>query len=408
MSQTNNSLLERRNKAVPRGPFNVTTKFVASANGATVVDVEGKEYIDFAAGIGVVGVAHNHPKINAAAKAQLDKYVHTCFHVLPYEPYIELAERLNALTPGDFEKKTAFFNSGAEAVENAIKVARAYTGRHKKGFGPFAPETYRAPFAYCYRCPYGAEGPESCSAECAENVKDMFTTVVDPDSVAAVILEPVQGEGGFVPAPKIFVDRLFEIAAEHGIVTIMDEVQTCFGRTGKLFASEAIGVVPDVMTMAKAMANGFPLSGVTGKSEIMEAPQVGGIGGTYGGNPISCAASLATLDVIEEENLLERAGEIGTIIRERFESFKERFEIVGDVRGIGAMLAIELVTDKKSKAPATAQTKELAAYALEQGLITITAGTSGNVFRLLPPLAIDDATLIRGLDIMEAGLEKVS
>ncbi len=434
MKPTNQTLQERRERAVPRGPFNVTTRFVASASGATVVDVEGREYIDFAGGIGVMGLAHSHPHVVAAAREQMERFVHTCFHVVPYEPYVRLAEELNRRAPGDHAKKSVFFNSGAEAVENAVKIARAHTGRpavlcfenafhgrtllamsltskiapYKKGFGPFAPEVYRAPFAYCYRCPFGASGPDTCAVECAENLREMFTVGVDPDSLAAVLLEPVQGEGGFIPAPKRFVDRVFALAAEHGIVTVMDEVQSGFGRTGALFASEVLGVVPDLLVTAKALASGFPLSGVTGRAEIMDAPHVGGIGGTYGGNPVSCAAALATLEVIDREGIVARARQVGSVIRSRFEAFQERFPLVGDVRGMGAMLAMELVTDRTTKVPATAQTKQLAAYALDQGLITITAGSHGNVFRLLPPLCIDDDLLERGLDILEKGLERVA
>ena len=434
MGTTNEELLARRNRAVPRGPFNVTTRFVASASGARLIDVEGREYIDFAGGIGVVGTAHGHPKILAAAREQMEKFVHTCFHVVPYEPYVRLAEELNARAPGDHDKKTFFCNSGAEAVENAVKVARAHTGRpgvicfenafhgrtllgmtltskivpYKKGFGPFAPEVTRIPFAYCYRCPFGAAGPESCDVECAENLKDAFVTGVDPESVAALIFEPVQGEGGFVVPPRVFLERIAAIAREHGIVLVADEIQTAFGRTGQLFACDVFGVVPDIVTTAKAMASGFPLSGVTGRAEMMDAPQVGGLGGTYGGNPVACAAALATLEVIDEERLCERAARLGKTIRARLETFRDTYPLVGDVRGLGAMLAMELVTDRTKKTPAAAETKAIAAYALERGVVTITAGSYGNVFRLLPPLLIDDGDLVRGLDILEEALAKVS
>ncbi|GAB4265848.1 MAG: 4-aminobutyrate--2-oxoglutarate transaminase [Deferrisomatales bacterium] len=433
MAAKNDELLARRNRAVPRGPFNVTTRFAAGASGARVTDVDGREYIDFAGGIAVVGTGHGHPKILAAAREQMEQFVHTCFHVMPYEAYVRLAEELNARAPGAHEKKSFFCNSGAEAVENAVKVARAYTGRpgvicfrngfhgrtllgmsltskivpYKKGFGPFAAEVTRIPYAYCYRCPFGASGPDACELECAANLEDLFITGVDPESVAALVVEPVQGEGGFVVPPRAFLERIFDTAARHGIVTVADEVQTGFGRTGRLFASEVFGLVPDVITTAKALASGFPLSGVTGRAEILDAPQVGGLGGTYSGNPVSCAAALATLQVIDEEGLLERAARIGETIRARFEAFRERYPLVGDVRGLGAMMAMELVSDREKKTPAAAETKELAAFALDRGLLTITAGSYGNVFRLLPPLLIDDEDLTRGLDILEEGLARL-
>ena len=434
MAQTNAQLMERRLRAVPRGPFNVGDRFAARASGGRIVDVEGREYIDFAAGIAVVGTGHGHPEVLAAARVQMDRFVHTCFHVVPYEPYIALAEELNRRTPGAHGKKTFFCNSGAEAVENAVKVARHFTGRpgvicfhnafhgrtllalsltskinpYKKGFAPFVPEVHRAPYAYCYRCPFSAPGPEACDLECAAFLEDMFVTGVDPESVAALILEPVLGEGGFIVPPAAFVQRVFEIAAGHGIVTIADEVQTAFGRTGRLFACEHFGVVPDVVTTAKALASGFPLSGVTGRAEIMDAPQVGGLGGTYGGNPVACAAALATLRVIDRENLCQRAERVGALMRARLESFRERFPLVGDVRGLGAMVAMELVTERSTKAPAAEQTKALAAYALEHGVVTITAGSYGNVFRLAPPLTIDEEDLVRGLDVLEQGLKTLS
>ncbi len=434
MAQTNAQLMERRQRAVPRGPFNVGDRFAERASGSRIVDVEGREYIDFAAGIAVVGTGHGHPEVLAAARAQMDRFVHTCFHVVPYEPYIALAEELNRRTPGTHAKKTFFCNSGAEAVENAVKVARHFTGRpgvicfqnafhgrtllalsltskinpYKKGFAPFMPEVHRAPYAYCYRCPFRASGPEACDLECAAFLEDMFVTGVDPESVAALILEPVLGEGGFIVPPAAFVQRVFEIAGAHGIVTIADEVQTAFGRTGRLFACEHFGVVPDVITTAKALASGFPLSGVTGRAGIMDAPQVGGLGGTYGGNPVACAAALATLRVIDRENLCQRAERIGALMRTRLESFRERFSLVGDVRGLGAMVAMELVADRTTKAPAAEQTKALAAYALEHGVVTITAGSYGNVFRLAPPLTIDEEDLVRGLDVLERGLGTLS
>ncbi|MBE0616605.1 MAG: 4-aminobutyrate--2-oxoglutarate transaminase [Proteobacteria bacterium] len=434
MATTNSELQARRERAVPRGPFNTTTRFAASARGARVVDVEGREFIDFAGGIAVVGTAHSHPKILAAAREQMERFVHTCFHVMPYEVYVRLAEELNARTPGSHAKKTMFVNSGAEAVENAVKVARCATKRpavicfengfhgrtllgmsltskivpYKKSFGPFADEVYRLPFAYCYRCPFGAAGPESCEVECAQNLERAFITSVDPDSVAALVYEPVQGEGGFVPAPAAFLQRISESAAKHGIVTVADEVQTGFGRTGKLFATESLGVVPDVITMAKSLASGFPLSAVTGRAELMDAPEVGGLGGTYAGNPVSCAAALATLEVIDEEGLCERAVRLGGLIRTRLEGFRERYPLVGDVRGMGAMLAMELVTDRAAKTPAAAATKELGAFVRDQGVLLLTCGSFSNVVRLLPPLLIEEEDLQKGLDVVEQGLQRLT
>lgn len=434
MSQSNQELMARRKQAVPRGPFNTAPFFAAKARGARVTDVEGRDLIDFAAGIGVMATGHNHPKVVAAAKRQMDDFVHTCFHVVPYEGYVRLAEELNARTPGSHEKKTMFANSGAEAVENAVKIARAHTNRpgilcfdnafhgrtllamtltskispYKHGFGPFAPEVTRVPYAYCYRCPFGATGPESCALECAENLTQAFINEVDPTSVAAIIAEPVQGEGGFVVAPPAFLKRVQEIGAEHGILFIADEVQSGFGRTGNLFACEAAGVVPDLMTMAKALASGFPLSAVTGRADLMETPQVGGLGGTYAGNPISIAAALATLEIIDEERLVDRAREMGKIVRTRFEAMAQKYDLIGDVRGLGLMLAMELVTDRKTKAPATAETAKAVGLAQEKGLLLVKAGTYSNVIRLLPPLTIGQEDLVEGLDILEEAIAAVA
>ncbi len=430
----NDELLARRNKAVARGTFNTHPIFADKAEGAIVTDVNGKKYIDFTGGIAVVGVAHNHPDIIKAAKDQMDKFVHVCWNVLPYEPYVELAEELNRRAPGSSTKKTYLANSGSEAIENAVKLARfsskrqaiicfdgAFHGRTqmaltltskidplKTGFGPFVPEIYRAPYAYCYRCPFGQKSPDTCKMECLDNIKHMFKTYVDPYDVAAIIFEPVQGEGGFIPAPEKFIQGLSALCQEYGILLIADEVQTGMGRTGALFASELFGIEPDLIATAKALANGMPLSAVIGKAEIMDGPAAGGLGGTYTGNPVACASALATLKVIDKENICERANHIGKIIRTRLEKMQEKYSVVGDVRGLGAMMAMELVTDRESKAPASKLTKELSSYALEHGLLTVTAGPMGNVFRLLPPLLISDAELNKGLDILEEGLKQMS
>ena len=345
---------------------------------------------------------------------------------------MELAEKLNALTPGGHEKRTFFVNSGAEAVENAVKAARHFTGRqaivcfehafhgrtylamaltskvmpYKKGFGPFAPEVYRMPFPYCYRCVQGGKaGGSSCCMASREYLEQQFAAMVDPQSVAAIIMELELGEGGFVPAPPEFVKTLAAFAKDHGILFIADEIQTGFGRTGKMFASEHYGLVPDLMTTAKSLAGGLPLAAVTGRADVLESAQPGGLGGTYGGNPLACVAALAVLDVMNEDRLAERAAKIGERIRARFQNWAERFPQVGDVRGLGGMIALELVTDRTTKAPAKELTGKLLAEALKRGVILLSAGTLGNVVRVLVPLTVEDAVLDEGLDAMEKALE---
>jgi len=426
------ALLAVRQAHVPRGPFNVTPIFAERAEGARLTDVDGNTFLDFVGGIGVLNIGHSAPPVVAAARAQLERFTHTCFHVVPYEGYVAVAERLNRITPGGFPKKTALFNSGAEAVENAIKIARSYTRRpavlcfedafhgrtlmalsltskvatYKKGFGPFAPEIYRVPYAYCYRCPIGLTYP-SCQVACADLLHEVFERVVDPDSVAALIVEPVLGEGGFVTPPPEYLPKLQKKCREHDILFIADEVQTGFGRTGKMFAVEHAGVEPDLLVMAKSMAGGLPLSAVTGRAEIMDAPQVGGLGGTFGGNPVSCAAALAALDFIEREDLPGRAARIGARALERFQAMRTRYELIGDARGLGAMVAIELVRDRPSRAPAKEATNRVARLAFERGLILITAGTHGNIIRTLMPLVITDAELEEGMDILESAVRDV-
>ena len=426
--KTNKQLMQIRTEHVPRGPFNVTPIFVKQAKGALIEDVEGNEYIDFGGGIGVVNVGHCNEKVVAAIKEQADQYLHTCFHVSMYEPYIELAKQLNEITPGDFPKKTFFVNSGAEAVENSVKIARyatkrqgiiafenAFHGRtymamtltskvkpYKFGFGPFCPEIYRVPFAYCYRCPFGREYP-SCELYCAEFLEDFFIGNVAAESVAAVIAEPIQGEGGFIVPPPGYFKKIKAICERHGILFIMDEIQTGMGRTGKLFASEHYDVVPDIILTAKSLAAGLPLAGITGRAEIMEMPHVGGLGGTYGGNPIACRAALAVLDLLNAE-LLEKASALGEKVRTRFLELQEEFEIIGDVRGLGPMIGMELVKDPRSKEPAPDMAKELVGRCLEKGLIILACGNYGNVIRTLMPLVITDEQLERGLAIMENGL----
>ncbi|MHB0979886.1 MAG: 4-aminobutyrate--2-oxoglutarate transaminase [Thermoleophilia bacterium] len=430
---TNKELKQARDTHVPRGPFNVTDIFAAKAKGSTITDVEGRDYIDFAAGIGVMGVGHCHPKVVAATQDQSALFSHTCFHVVMYEAYVELARTMNESTPGDFAKKTILLNSGAEAVENAVKIARYATGRdaviafedafhgrtlmtmsltsktmpYKKGFGPFAAEVYRLPYAYCYRCPLALEYP-GCGVACADLLTHAFKNHVGADEVAAVIAEPVLGEGGFVVPPPEYFPKLKKICEDNGIVFIADEVQSGFGRTGKLFAIEHWGVAPDLITSAKSLAAGYPLSAVTGRAELMDAPHVGGLGGTYGGNPVSCRAALAVFEIIEEEGLLARAAVIGARVTAAFQALAGELEVVGDVRGLGAMVALELVTDRATKAPAGDLTKALVARAFQKGVIMISAGTHGNVIRPLMPLTTDDATLDRGLDIIGASLREVA
>ena len=424
------ALLARRAKAVPRGVPAVTPIAVVHAEGSVLTDADGNRLIDFGGGIGVVNTGHRHPGVVEAVRTQLDRFAHVCFPVSTYEPYVELAERLNRLTPGTHEKRTFFVNSGAEAVENAVKVARYFTGRqavlcfdhgfhgrtnltmaltakvmpYKKGFGPFAPEVYRIPYPYCYRCAEGPSGGRCCLADTAR-LEQILATTVDPGSVAAIIMELELGEGGFVPAPVEYVQTLAAFAKQHGILFIADEIQTGFGRTGKLFASEHYGLVPDLMTTAKSLAGGLPLAAVTGRADVMEAPHVGGLGGTYGGNPLACAAALAVLDAMEAERIPAHAQRTGDRVKARFRQWAEQFPCIGDVRGLGAMVGLELVTDRESRTPDKALTGRVLAAALERGLVLLSAGTFSNTIRVLAPLTADDAIIDEGLDVMGAALE---
>ncbi|MEO8089024.1 MAG: 4-aminobutyrate--2-oxoglutarate transaminase [Gemmatimonadales bacterium] len=428
------ALLARRAKAVPRGVPAVTPIAVALAEGAVLTDVDGNRLIDFGGGIGVVNTGHRHPGVVQAVREQLDRFAHLCFPVSTYEPYVELAERLNRATPGDHEKRTFFVNSGAEAVENAVKVARFFTGRqavvcfehgfhgrtnlamaltskvmpYKKGFGPFAPEVYQIPFPYCYRCGVG-QGDRGTGGQCCMasrvRLEEIFASTVDPDSVAAIIMELELGEGGFVPAPREYVDVLAGFARDHGILFIADEIQTGFGRTGRLFASEHYDLVPDIIITAKSLAGGLPLAAVTGRADVLDAPHVGGLGGTYGGNPLACAAALAVLDAMEKERIPDRAQQTGDRIKARFEKWAHQYQCIGDVRGLGAMVAMELVTDRQTRTPDKALTGRILAAALARGLVLLSAGTYGNVIRVLAPLTADDALIDEGLDVFGAALE---
>jgi 4-aminobutyrate aminotransferase len=417
----NSDLQARRVAAVPRGLSTMLPIFPARARNAELWDVEGKRYIDFASGIAVVGTGHCHPRVVEAVKAQLDAFSHVCVQVTPYESYIALAEKLNARMPGPGPKKTIFLTTGAEAVENAVKIARAATGRpgivafsgafhgrtlmtlaltgkvapYKVGFGPLPGDVHHIPYPSSYR---GVTAEQSL-----ESLRTLFKSDIAPDQVAAILIEPVQGEGGFNPAPAAFLADLRKICDEHGILLIVDEIQTGFGRTGKLFAIEHSGVAPDLMTVAKSLGGGFPISGVIGRADVMDAPVPGGLGGTYGGNPLACAAGLAVLDAIEQEGLMERAVVLGRTIASRFEALAKtnRFPCIGDVRGLGGMVAVELVKDRVTRAPATDLTKALVLKAADAGLVLLSCGVFGNVIRFLPPLTISDAVLGEGLDCLE-------
>jgi len=433
LASSNERLFEQRSRQVPKGPYNVTPLFIKEAKGALVIDVEGKEYIDFAGGIGVCNVGHCPDEVVTAIKDQAEKFIHSAFHLMMYQPYIELAGRLNQATPGNFEKKTMFVNSGAEAVENAVKAARSYTkksgiicfehafhGRtllaltltskvnpYKLGFGPFAPEVYRVPFAYCYRCSFELEYP-SCGIRCADYLKDVFHTYVSPQNIAALVVEPILGEGGFIIPPKEFFPRIKKICQESGIVFIADEIQTGFGRTGKMFAMEHFEIAPDIVVTAKSLSGGMPLGGITGKLEIMDSAQVGGLGGTFGGNPLACRAALAVFEIMEKHDLISKARRIGRMILERFKKMQEKYDLIGDTRGLGAMVAMELVKDRTTKEPAREETKLIIRKCYENGLILMPAGTYDNVIRTLMPLVITEEQLQDGLSILERVLKDIS
>jgi 4-aminobutyrate aminotransferase / (S)-3-amino-2-methylpropionate transaminase / 5-aminovalerate transaminase len=419
------AIVERKERSVA-GPLSLYLPVVvAEARGATLTDVDGNTFIDFTGGVGVMNVGHSHPRVVEAIQEQAARFTHTDFTIVPYEVYVELAERLVALAPFGGPAKAAFFNSGAEAVENAVKFARAHTGRpavvafeggfhgrtlmalsltskthpYKAGLGPFAPEVYRVPFPYEYR---GVDAEEALAA-----LRRALVTQVAAENVAAIVLEPVQGEGGFVPAPPAFVEGVRAICDEHGIVLVADEVQTGFGRTGRMFAMEHFGVEPDLMTVAKSIAGGLPLSGVIGKAAIMDAPGDSAVGGTYVGNPVAQAAALAVLDVFEEEGLVERAQRIGETVRARMLVWQDRFPAIGDVRGLGAMVAVEYVEDRATKRPAPRLAARVAEEAARRGLLLLKAGIHSNCNRVLCPLVIDDAALEEALGAWEESLEAV-
>jgi len=423
------ALMSRREAAIPRGPYNSSPIFMARAEGATLEDVDGNRYLDFAGGIGCLNVGHRAPRVMSALREQLEKYLHLCFAVTPYEGYVALAEKLNALTPGNFPKKTLIVNTGAEAIENSVKIARAYTRRpavicfedafhgrtlltmtltskthpYKAGFEPFASDVYRIPFAYPYR------GEPGATAESfAHHLEDAFKRKVAPESVAAVIAEPVLGEGGFVVPPRDYFALLQKICRKHGILFIADEVQSGFGRTGKWFASEHFGIEPDLIASAKSLGGGMPIAAVTGRAEVMDAPGIGSLGGTFCAHPLSCAAALAVIETIEKENLLARSAEIGRRFEERARAWQRKWPLIGDVRGLGGMCAMELVRNAATREPADAETKQIARFCYEHGLILITAGTFNNVIRILVPLVVTNEQFDEGLAIIEAALASVA
>lgn len=417
------AIQERRRSAVAQGVGSVLPVYVERAGGGIVEDVDGNSLIDFGSGIAVTNVGNADPRVVERAAEQLDRFTHTCFMVNPYESYVDVCEALNRITPGDHEKRSILLNSGAEAVENAVKIARSATGRqavvvfdhayhgrtnltmgltaknmpYKQGFGPFAGEIHRMPMAYPYRWP---TGPDNCGPEAASMVTDQIAKQIGAQNVAAVVIEPIQGEGGFIePAPG-FLPALAEFCRSNGIVFVADEVQTGFARTGHMFACEHEGVVPDLIATAKGIAGGLPLAAVTGRAELMDAVHGGGLGGTYGGNPAACAAALASLEAIESDGLVERARAIGELMLGRLRELAAKYEVIGEVRGRGAMIAVELVADA-DRTPDPESLAKVLSFCHSRGLVLLSAGTYGNVIRMLPPLVISDALLNEGLDVLE-------
>ncbi|HUJ11952.1 MAG TPA: 4-aminobutyrate--2-oxoglutarate transaminase [Verrucomicrobiae bacterium] len=414
------ALLARRKAAVPQGPFNIAPIFVERGEGATVTDVDGNVLLDFSGGLGSLNLGHGNAKVVEAVTEQAQRFLHTCFHITQYEPYVALAEKLNAITPGGIAKKTLLVNSGAEAVENAVKIARYYTKRpavvgfehgfagrtlltmsltskvmpYKFGFGPLAPEVYRLPYPYEYRSELDVDGMIA-------QMHEFFQTHVDPKQVACVVMELVLGEGGFVVAPSRYVQALAKFCKANGILFVADEIQSGFARTGKMFATEHYDFEPDLITMAKSLAGGMPISAVTGRAEIMDSVHVGGLGGTYGGNPVACAAALATIEEMQRLNLPACAEKIGEKLRGRALDWQKRHPLIGDVRGLGAMVAIEFVQDRKTKAPAKEFNVDLVKRCVENGVILIYAGTHSNCLRYLVPPVITNDQLDEGLAVIE-------
>lgn len=423
---------KRKERFVAGGIAHLAPIVIESARGAVLRDIDGNIFLDFYGGIGVANAGHCPDAVVGSIQQQAEKLLHSCFMIAGYAPYVELAEKLATISPGEGPKKAMLVNSGAEAVENAVKIARAHTGRpgviafeagfhgrtlltmsltskvkpYKYQFGPFAPEIYKVPSAYCYRCVFGATYPD-CGMACLEYFDRFFTAEADPADIAAMIIEPVQGEGGFIVPPPEFLPGLREICDRHGIVLIVDEVQTGFGRTGRLFASEHFGIEPDLMTLAKGIASGLPLSAVVGRAEIMDAPTPGRIGGTFGGNPLSCVAALATIDELEKKDLSARARHIGDYLEGRLRKLQQSYPQIGDIRCLGAMFAVEFVTDPESKEPAKQIPAALISACFRRGLLILSAGLFSNVVRFLPPLVVTDEQLERAADIFTEALEEV-
>ena len=426
------ALLEKRNDLIPPGVYLVQPITIAESKGAVMKDVDGNVYIDFTSGIGVTSLGHCVDEVVETISRQAAKLIHSCIHVVNYEPYIDLAKKLTEVTPGNFKKRAIMLNSGSEAVENAVKIVRQHTGRpgiisfensfhgrsymaltltgkwdpYKVGFGPFVPGVHFTPFAYCYRCPFHLEYP-GCSLHCVHHIeKSVLKTQIPPDQVGAIISEPIQGEGGFIAPPDDYFKEIKKICDAHDIKLIIDEIQTGFARTGKMWAIEHYGVEPDLMVMAKAIASGLPLSAVVARDELMKDVYPGSLGGTYGGNPIACATALKVLELIEREKVVEQAATLGKKLHKRLDEFYDKYEIIGDVRGKGPMLAMELVKDRKTKEPNPEAASKVMKTCLGAGLLTLKAGLYSNCIRLHPPLTIGDELLEKGLAIMEEAFKK--
>ncbi len=425
------AMLERRKNALPSGLAKSTEIAVDRAEGALVWDLDGNQLLDFAGGIGMINVGHANKEVVKAIREQLDKYIHTCTLVTTIEPYIQLAELLNSVTPGKFPKKTLLANSGSEAVENAIQVSKYYTKRNavlcfegayhgrtlltlsltskyalfKKGFGSYVSDIYRIPAPNMYRKIEGMTDEEYIQY-CIKKLEEAFVSQIDPESLAAIIIEPVMGEGGFIPIPQEYLKKLREVCDQYGIVFIADEIQCGAGRTGKLYAMEHTGVVADIVVSAKSIGAGMPISAITGKAEILDAPHLGGVGGTYGGNPLSCVAAIAAIEILKSRSFLDRSIEVGNIIQKTMQEWKSRYTVIGDVRGLGAMQLVEFVRDRKTKEPDMAVAMEVIKDAISHGLILIRAGLFSNCIRLLPPIVITDEQLTEGMQVLENAIAR--
>ena len=424
-------LAKLQEQFIPKAVFNVTQIFVAESEGSLIRDVDGNVYIDFVSGISCLNMGHRNPGVIEAAEEQLNKYLHLCMHVTPYEPYVRLAERLAKMAPGNLQKKVVLINTGAEAVENAIKVARRYSGKpniivfenafhgrtklgmsltgsvnpYKYGFGPLDPAIHRTPYAYCYRCAFGLEWPQ-CHFRCVEYIRETLAVHLSSDDVAAILVEPIQGEGGFIVPPKGFIEGLKSVCDENDFLLVDDEVQSGMGRTGKMFAIEHFGVTPDVIALAKSLGGGLPIGAVVARAEVLDSVQRGGLGGTFGGNPLSCVVALKAIDGALKS--LDSATKLGSILKKRLDEMFRKFDIIGDVRGIGLMAGVELVRDRKTKEPANDEELRILKQCHKNGLIIMGAGPYKNVIRFLPPLNIGEDLLNKGLDIFEDAVRTLS